>query len=131
MYGEMVIPIAARVGGIAIPANFMKSDFGGVIEPAVIIRYAVPLWELAVAVAPAAPPVLDPIPKRIAWLIAEDGCKNNEICPITMDAISPMTAAVTTCFHCFDAAAIETWLINKNECPQCRKRCLATKAFDG
>lgn len=69
------------------------------------------------------------IPRRIAWLIAEDACKNNQECPISMDAITPITAKVTTCFHVFDGASIDTWLQTHNTCPVCKQTCVATAAF--
>lgn len=75
---------------------------------------------------------LTPIPQRIAWLIADDACKNKESCSISLEEISPLTAAVTTCFHCFDADSLEGWFATQGEkkpCPLCRTECLATKAF--
>lgn len=83
-----------------------------------------------------APPVLAPlkaIPKRIAWLIAEEASKANESCPILTDLISPLTSAVTTCFHVFDYDAINEWFARNpvnTRCPVCRDLCLFTKAFD-
>lgn len=74
-----------------------------------------------------APP--KPIPRRIAWLIAEDACRNNEECSITMEAITPITAKVTSCFHVFDGAAIDTWLQTHNTCPVCKQACVTTAAW--
>jgi hypothetical protein len=78
--------------------------------------------------------ILKPIPQRIAWLIAEDSSKSKEICSITTDEISPITAAVTTCFHVFEYESIQEW-VNKNParptCPVCREVCAITKAFQG
>ena len=78
--------------------------------------------------------ILKPIPQRIAWLIAEDSSKSKETCAITTDEISPITAAVTTCFHVFDYESIQEW-VNKNParptCPVCREVCAITKAFEG
>jgi len=97
----------------------------------------IPLWSLAPIgpvqpVAPVVAPIrtaLEPIPKRIAWLIADNACKENEMCSITMEHITPLTAAVTTCFHCFDSEAVGVWLSTHSTCPTCRKPCLTTKAF--
>ena len=75
---------------------------------------------------------LKPIPKRIAWLVAEEASKANEQCPILAEAISPITAAVTTCFHVFDNDAINEWFTRNpinTKCPVCRDLCLFTKAF--
>jgi hypothetical protein len=76
--------------------------------------------------------LLKPIPQRIAWLIAEDASKNNETCPITSNDISPITAAVTSCFHVFENDAIQEWFHRnptKTKCPMCREICLMTAAF--
>ena len=71
-----------------------------------------------------------PIPRRIAWLVAEDACKNKESCPISMEDISPITASVTSCFHVFDTPSLNTWLQEKNTCPTCREPCAAQTAFE-
>jgi hypothetical protein len=87
-----------------------------------------------VQVQPVIKIILKPIPQRIAWLIAEDSSKSKETCAITTDEISPITAAVTTCFHVFDYESIQEW-VNKNParptCPVCREVCAITKAFEG
>jgi hypothetical protein len=78
--------------------------------------------------------ILKPIPQRIAWLIAEESSKSKETCAITTDEISPITAAVTSCFHVFEYDSIQEW-VNKNParptCPVCREVCAITKAFEG
>lgn len=86
---------------------------------------AVRAFREGVVVAP-----IKPLPKRVAWIIAEDAGKNGDKCAITMEPITPITAAVTTCFHCFDHESIETWMQNHTTCPQCRERCAITKAFE-
>ena len=138
--GNEDIPIVKRVSGATMPTSFSRVEFEGGVAGADYLRNA-NLWTL-VAVAPAAPtpivvPVvvgtralLEPLPKRIAWLIAEDASKNNETCSIALDPISPLTAGVTTCFHCFDTDSIANWMATHDTCPQCRKKCLVTKAFD-
>ena len=76
---------------------------------------------------------LVPLPRRIAWLIAEDAAKNKETCSISMDEISPITAAVTTCFHVFDSASLKEWFNKtqsaKKSCPVCRETCVAQEAY--
>lgn len=132
-----------------IPVSMKKKSYFAT-QPAVDYEQAQQLW----AVAPAAPlPQANPqpqpranrrppptmveveaIPKRIAWLIAAEAEKQEESCAITMDTISPLTAAVTTCFHCFDAEALASWNATRGggatECPLCKKSCLFTKAFE-
>lgn len=74
-------------------------------------------------------PHIEPVPQRIAWLIAEDASKRGETCSITLDEISPITASVTTCFHTFDANAITTWFQTNDTCPMCKRKALATPAY--
>lgn len=72
-----------------------------------------------------------PLPTRIAWIIAEDASKKGETCPIILDAISPITASVTTCYHVFDSTALTKWFENNNRCPMCKQITVATVAYDG
>ena len=139
LIGNQEIPIVHRIGGPQMPLTISRYEFGGVTTPVEQYEYTrnVLLWTLpppeAPPVATVAEPAADhikPLPKRIAWIIAEDACKNNETCPIIMEPISPITAAVSTCFHCFDHEAITRWLADRDTCPQCREKCAVTKAFD-
>lgn len=141
------IIIVKRSGGALIPNNWKNHDFGATLIERLPVNRNTPLWTVlgpaastlaaAITAAPApAPPFAsanvfcEAIPRRIAWLIAEDACKNNETCAITLDPISPLTASVTSCFHSFDNHALKAWLSTKNTCPTCRKPCKATEAFD-
>ena len=129
-YGDFNIPIGKRTGGynvasgLLLQREFTATGLGPVNN---LVLWTVPTAPLAAAPLAVAQP--KPMPTRIAWLIADDASRNNEICSITMDPISPLTASVTTCFHCYDSAAINAWLLNKSECPQCRAACVATRAF--
>jgi hypothetical protein len=127
------VPIVRRVSGSLIPISFVNNEFGGVVEGEPH-RRDVELWSVPPEVVAAPPPpiklALKPLPKRIAWLIAEDAGKSGDTCAITMEPINPLTAAVTTCFHCFDHEAIQIWMGNHNTGPQCRERCMVTKAFE-
>jgi hypothetical protein len=149
--GARNVPIVMRVAGPPIPMSVVNNDFGGITRGEPYLR-DVELWsvppvptEAEVAAAAAAhlaaaargvgvrAPVVAPIkplPKRVAWIIAEDAGKNGDKCAITMEPITPVTAAVTTCFHSFDHESIQTWMQNHTTCPQCRERCTITKAFD-
>ena len=139
-----IIPILTLTPDVyrVIPVSMKKKSYFAT-QP--IEDYEQPqiLWNFA---APAPAPVLVPppqqpttvtveaLPRRIAWLIAAEAEKQEESCAITMDTISPLTAAVTTCFHCFDAEAIASWNATRGggatECPLCKKMCLFTKAYD-
>jgi hypothetical protein len=148
--------VVVKKRGAQLPQGFMTRDFPAPAAAEVEItnkrlwnvREAEPalahqspgLAALATAAQqqqqPQPPPVLrtilKPIPQRIAWLIAEESSKSKETCAITTDEISPITAAVTTCFHVFEYESIQEW-VNKNParptCPVCREVCAITKAF--
>jgi hypothetical protein len=68
------------------------------------------------------------IPRRIANLVAIDYINKGEDCPITMMPLDISGAKVTSCFHVFDAGAIDEWLKTKKECPVCKTPCVATAA---
>ena len=151
--GNIDIAIVKKTG-TQLPQAFMKRDYPAPPATAEVEITDKELWTVRAsaqqapglaALATAAqqqqqqqqpPPVikiiLKPIPQRIAWLIAEDSSKSKETCAITTDEISPITAAVTTCFHVFEYDSIQEW-VNKNParptCPVCREVCAITKAF--
>ena len=136
MLGTTRITIVRRLSGATIPNPWKNHELGPLTERTGV-DLAVSLWYVAPA-APASPPanptvilgtVIEAIPKRIAWLVAEDAAKNDEKCPITMEPISPITASVTSCFHTFESEAIASWLVNHTTCPQCRKKCVVTVAY--
>lgn len=150
--GNIDIVIVKKTG-TQLPQAFMKRDYPAPPATAEVEITDKELWTVrasaqqapglaALATAaqqqPQPPPViktiLKPIPQRIAWLIAEDSSKSKETCAITTDEISPITAAVTTCFHVFEYDSIQEW-VNKNParptCPVCREVCAITKAFEG
>ena len=93
-----------------------------------------PLWTLRTQpILPVPVPVvpqITPLPMRIAWIIAEDASAKGETCSITLEQISPVTASVTTCFHCFDTNAINTWLETHSSCPLCKQATKATPAME-
>lgn len=136
MLGATRITLLKRTSGATIPNAWKNHELGALTERAGV-DLAISLWDLVAPVAPAAPAappiilgtVIDPIPKRIAWMVAEDAARQEEKCPITMEPISPITASVTSCFHTFETEAIAAWLTNHSTCPQCRKRCVATVAY--
>ena len=132
MLGTTRITLVKRLGG-TIPNTWKNHELGPLIER--VAALDVSLWDVApavpaVTVAPAAPSAtIQAIPKRIAWMVAEDAAKNEEKCPITMEPISPITASVTSCFHAFESGAIAAWLTNHDTCPQCRNKCVLTTAY--
>ena len=136
--GTNLITILEKDG--SLPQSFNTREYT-LENPALVADlHEVDLWNtapppLVVAPPPAPQPTLAPlkaIPKRIAWLIAEEASKAEESCPILSDPISPLTCAVTTCFHVFDHDAISEWFARNpvnTKCPVCRDLCLFTKAF--
>jgi len=83
------------------------------------IRTPPPPNQMAAAVA--APPLPTAIPKFVADALIAASVAAEATCPITMEPISPATAAVTSCFHVFDANAIAIWLTNNHTCPTCKQ----------
>jgi len=130
--GPLVIPIAKSMlpaQGARIKREYTTMD----LDPTMNYLRPQNLWTLAPppqpgAAKPKAKP--KPIPRRIAWLVAEDACKNKEACPISMEDITPITASVTSCFHVFHTLSLNTWLQEKNTCPTCRQPCAAQTAFE-
>jgi hypothetical protein len=155
--GNIDIVIVKKTG-TQLPAGYMRRDYPAPPATTEVEITDKELWTVRTAATPQAaqqapglaalvtaaqqqqqpPPViktiLKPIPQRIAWLIAEDSSKSKETCAITTDEISPITAAVTSCFHVFEYDSIQEW-VNKNParptCPVCREVCAITKAFEG
>ena len=63
-----------------------------------------------------------PLPRHVAVLVIAKAIQDDVSCPITGESITE-DAAVTSCGHVFDRAAITTWLSNNPTCPTCRTRC--------
>jgi hypothetical protein len=62
------------------------------------------------------------LPKFVADALIRDAVAAAATCPITMEPITVATAAVTSCFHVFDANAIAIWFTNNHTCPTCKTR---------
>ena len=122
------IPIAKAV--VTPPSARIKREYTAIPSEPDNYLVDVRLWSEVVQ-APPKKPKLTPIPRRIAWIIAEDFCKNGETCPISLEEITPITASVTTCFHVFQSGHLNTWFSSgNNTCPVCRVRCVAQEAFE-
>ena len=122
-----------RQTGHALPQALIKKEYTMADASLPAVETDTRLWRLAPALAQAqGQTTLKPIPRRIAWLIAEDASKNKESCPITTNDISPITAAVTSCFHVFETDSLSEWFARHpiTKCPVCREVCLMTKAFE-
>jgi hypothetical protein len=63
-----------------------------------------------------------PLPKFVVDALIRDAVAAEATCPITMEPITAATAAVTSCFHVFDANAIAIWLVDNHTCPTCKTR---------
>lgn len=135
-----IVPIIEHV---TLPTSLMGTEFTATAS-ANNDEYRIPqiLWR----VSPPSPFLVpqrqqiimkqkESIPRRIAWLIAEDAQKQGDTCAITMEEISPMTAAVTTCFHVFNGDALTDWLAHHRTspytpCPVCRKDFSMTRSYE-
>ena len=73
-----------------------------------------------------APPT-DPIPLFVAEALLEKAIAAEETCPISLEPLEKGAAAVTSCFHTFQAAALEEWCSKQTTCPVCKKTCAVTK----
>lgn len=130
--GDIRIPILKARNSLG--QAFMMTEYTALDTPYTDTNEV--LWSIAVETPVSVPPPLavlqEKIPKRIAWLVAEDACKNNESCPISTNIISPITASVTTCFHVFETESINEWVARhpiNTPCPVCRKSCEVTVAY--
>ena len=122
--GDKIITVLRKTGGtipttrdyVAIQNDMYEQDHN--------------LWTIK---DPISVKIIPKIPRRIAWIIAEDAAKQNEICPISMETISPLTSSVTSCFHVFYTTSIKEWFErhpSKSPCPVCRNICSFTEAFE-
>ena len=149
--GNIGITLVRQTGN-ALPQTLIKKEFTMADDSLPAVETDTRLWRLApaptaeqiaaanaaanaaaLAAAQAQAQTLKPIPRRIAWLVAEDACKNKESCPITTNELSPVTAAVTSCFHVFESESLSEWFArhpSRTKCPVCREVCLMTKAFE-
>lgn len=76
----------------------------------------------------AVPPTA--IPMRVAVAMVEQAVRRGEGCPITTEPLEAATAAVTSCFHCFQRDALQCWLREHDSCPVCKARCVATPCVE-
>ena len=120
------IPVAQQQQQQAVPANLVATT-----ATANANANANAIYTNINTTPPIIHILLKPIPQRIAWLIADDACKNKEVCPISTNEISPITAAVTTCFHVFESEHLSEWFARNRitKCPVCRQVCQMTKAY--
>jgi hypothetical protein len=137
--GDNCIPILKAAHSLG--QAFMLQEYTSLDTP--FTQTDVALWQTApppLVIPPPANTLAPPaprnrperIPKRIAWLIAEEASKSGETCPISMSDISPITSSVTSCFHVFETEAINGWVQlhpNNTPCPVCRKPFQLTEAF--
>lgn len=67
---------------------------------------------------------ISPMPPHVARILLERAEQEGVACAITGEAITPVTASVTSCGHIFDTTAIRTWLSTHTTCPECRQPCV-------
>ena len=135
--GDLCIPILKTTSHIS--QTFMLTEYTPLDTPYTDTHQQ--LWSIQVQFQNPPPPqpqqqintAIEKIPKRIAWLIADEASKNNESCPISTNPISPITASVTSCFHVFESDSINEWIKlhpDNTQCPVCRKEFDVTPAYN-
>ena len=118
----------------SFPSTYFSYEFScghySILPPVVALWDLVPLPIQLVPIA-VLHRVRHPIeiPQRIARIIADDASKKKDTCPITLELISPLKAAVTSCYHVFDASALASWFETHSECPMCKTNCVITVCF--
>jgi hypothetical protein len=129
IYGSYRIPIIVKKlqSPCSFPFSIFTSEFSCDIETLEVSEVA-PLWQLTLE-QPVQIKKKQGIPQRVAWILAENACQKDETCPITLDTITPMTAAVTSCFHVFQKDALTRWFLTNTKCPLCKEDTVATEAF--
>jgi hypothetical protein len=70
---------------------------------------AAPVREPTVPV-PTVPVPTAPLPLFVVTALVADAVSRSLACPITLEPINPGTAAVTPCYHVFDADALSVWV---------------------
>lgn len=78
------------------------------------------------AVAAQAAPTVAALPLFVTAALIADAVSRSLACPITLEPINPDTAAVTPCYHVFDADALSIWVAQQLDtdpaCPVCKVR---------
>ena len=64
-----------------------------------------------------------PFPTHLVDQVLAAAEAAGQICAITMEPIKTTTAAVTSCGHIFQKAAIDHWMQDHDTCPECRQPC--------
>ena len=95
------------------PPRPIAGDGGGAVA-------VPPLRMQAVAANPQHPPHAA-LPKFVADALIVAAVAAEATCPITMEPITAATAAVTSCFHVFEANASAIWLTTNHTCPTCKQ----------
>ena len=116
----------------AAAAGYNSSDSEEEAVPALVPVLLPPRAVAAPAVAApvATAPVAAPLPLFVTAALIADARNRNLACPITLEPINPDTAAVTPCYHVFDADALSVWVAQQlahdgataATCPVCKLR---------
>lgn len=61
------------------------------------------------------------VPQYVARLLVDVSITHKDLCPITFEPIEIEHAAVSTCYHIFDARAIQQWMVENHTCPVCNR----------
>ena len=66
-------------------------------------------------------PTVSQIPKFVTDALKRDAILANYTCPITMDPLTDIPVAITSCYHIFNHESIRESLQRNKNCPVCRK----------
>lgn len=61
-------------------------------------------------------------PKFVTDALKRDAIHMNYTCPISMDMLADIPAAITSCYHIFSHDSIIQSMHNNNKCPVCREK---------
>jgi hypothetical protein len=76
---------------------------------------------LSLSRTPPRSPVPTQFPKFVTDALKRDAIQMNYTCPISMDPISTIPAAITSCYHIFSHNSITESLQRNKACPVCRE----------
>lgn len=110
-----------RAPTVLVDASWNTMDISGTPLTTIAPYYHNPTYTYSYA-SPSTTTTAAPLPRHVAVLVIAKAIQDDVSCPITGESIAE-DAAVTSCGHVFDRAAITTWLSSNTTCPTCRTRC--------
>jgi len=97
-----------------------------VLRPTLLMEMPMTLLPTPQLVASSSAARPQPFPTHLVDQVLAAAEAAGQICAITMEPIKTTTAAVTSCGHIFQKAAIDHWMQDHDTCPECRQPCSRT-----